>query len=126
MSKTQTKLQAEIVAIAPNDASGLTQGLHEALRILCKCTSLETLNAYESVVAAMEVEGISVEAGGDRSAPTVVRATFKSDSSGLTQGIKHFLPIMLYNSANIPSALDRVAAFTVVAATEIAARKAAL
>ena len=126
MSKSQTTLQAEIVAIAPNDASGLTQGLHEALRILCKCNSLETLNAYESVVDAMAVEGIAVDAGGDRNSPTGTRASFKSDSSGLTQGIKHFLPIMLYNSVNIPSAWDRMAAFTTVAITEIDARKLAL
>jgi len=126
MSKTQTTLQAEIVAIAANDPSGLTQGLHEALRILCRCNSLETLDAYESVVDAMAVEGISVDAGGDRSAPTAVRASFKSDSSGLTQGIKHFLPIMLYNSVNIQSAWDRMAAFTTVAVAEIDARKLAL
>lgn len=126
MSKSQTTLQAEIVAIAPNDASGLTQGLHEALRILCKCTSLETLNAYESVVDAMAVEGIAVDSGADRASPTSVRASFKSDSSGLTQGIQHFLPIMFYNSVNITSAWDRMAAFVNVAIVEIDARKAAL
>lgn len=127
MSKSQTTLQAEVYALAPNDPSGITQKeIHEALRVLVRCNDLVSLTAYKAMVNAVVVEAAAIKAGGDRRAPTAVRAGMVSDSTKLTQTLQYELPLWVYKCAASASAILSIEAWGLTADAECDAKIAAL
>ena len=127
MSKSQTTLQAEIYALSPNDPSGITQKeIHEALRVLVRCNDLVSLTAYKAMADAILVEAAIIKGGGERRAPTAVRAEMISDRTKLTQTLQHELPLWVYKCAASDSAIISIEAWGLTADAECDAKLALL
>lgn len=130
MAKSRTTLYDEVIALAPNDPSGINQAfLSLATATVQRCNDAASLNALDDRLSRMAVEFIAVEGGSTPLTKAALKATFANDTSGILQ---EFTRVMLNTWHRIhprPFPGDAEARFDAIIATiaaEVTAKIAAL